>query len=43
MRAFYGFLAGSIAASAALVLWAEWWELRDWWRDHRKTYERATW
>lgn len=34
-------LLGAVAGSAALVVWAELPELRDWWRDHRKTYERV--
>lgn len=30
-------LAGAFVGSAALVVWAELPELRDWWRDHIRT------
>ena len=30
-------LLGAALGSVALVVWAEWGEAKDWWRDHIKT------
>lgn len=35
-------LGATMAASAAAVLWVEWHAIRDYYRDHGRTFERVT-